>query len=760
MTSVQAGVRQKADLERGVAPAPKPKVAPADSVAELDAEARANQALAVQQDWKPDLSGVALHDDAVSRASADSIGAAAYTRGSDVYLGSAYRAGTPQGDHVLAHELAHVEQGNTGDAVHRFPATALTAGPVDWSGSAARKLGGGVSGGVFEVTSANQQDELKQVMVKPVFGKSGLGTDETGDQLQFGDRALSQLMGIKTPTSRVVNAGTPEYQQIVSLLDPLSVQPQITEGMSDEEKEAAHTWQPISAAKSFVIMGQVPGSSVASLADKAATDDEAAAKLQRAILDPAFIADVARLCVGDMLLGNNDRMIMGAMNLGNLMVESQESGENTLWAIDTNAVLGKDFLVDDMVSSGSVSRNLQGIGNNLKKSTSDRPKILQGFLDIAVGRVKAGIAKRPPTKGPNIADVLEQQIKDKHANLLDAFIAGWDDALGSIYSLVNSEEGKQKMGALTKDYEGKEGEKQLNSDVLGWQARMLTTAQSGESEASVAGDAAATLLRDADTSRLQLPLDEHSYDMIDGPASGALQTDYEKPASLPRSTAISANTLRKGGTFQPQLLPALRDGVWASRAEVAQEAGGETKSRGVIKKKEVTRNRVLANNFVSSNYLVVPGAYRALGVLKDVELLSKQAMAAAGTKDPGLARAAADKVRDAIAAKDGVSTTLASYGQSLATAAKGVGRMRATGKDNKTYLQNLKGVVAEAADKATSIGNAITRDIDGRDLPSLLATLQQTVGTPKPKPAQQQGPTGPAQGAGARRPLIGPRGKK
>ncbi|HYD10260.1 MAG TPA: DUF4157 domain-containing protein, partial [Acidimicrobiales bacterium] len=63
-------------------------VAAENSPAELDAEARAEAAMAVQRDWSPDAMGVKVHDDQVAREAADSIGAVAFTKGDEIYLGS------------------------------------------------------------------------------------------------------------------------------------------------------------------------------------------------------------------------------------------------------------------------------------------------------------------------------------------------------------------------------------------------------------------------------------------------------------------------------------------------------------------------------------------------------------------------------------------------------------------------------------------------------------------------------------------------
>jgi hypothetical protein len=63
-----------------------------------------------------DFSGVRLHDNPLADTAARSVSARAYTLGSDVVFRSgAYRPGTTDGQHLLAHELTHVlQQGGGG----------------------------------------------------------------------------------------------------------------------------------------------------------------------------------------------------------------------------------------------------------------------------------------------------------------------------------------------------------------------------------------------------------------------------------------------------------------------------------------------------------------------------------------------------------------------------------------------------------------------------------------------------------------------
>ena len=61
--------------------------------------------------FRADFSQVRVHTDTQAAESAQAVDALAYTAGSDIVFGAgAYRPGTPQGRHRLAHELAHTLQ--------------------------------------------------------------------------------------------------------------------------------------------------------------------------------------------------------------------------------------------------------------------------------------------------------------------------------------------------------------------------------------------------------------------------------------------------------------------------------------------------------------------------------------------------------------------------------------------------------------------------------------------------------------------------
>jgi len=78
------------------------------------------------------LGGVRLHTDERTASKADALGASAFALGHDIgFASSAYRPGTPGGDALLAHELAHVVQQDD----HRARLTAETGEDEDEVGA-------------------------------------------------------------------------------------------------------------------------------------------------------------------------------------------------------------------------------------------------------------------------------------------------------------------------------------------------------------------------------------------------------------------------------------------------------------------------------------------------------------------------------------------------------------------------------------------------------------------------------------------------
>ena len=91
-------------------------------------------------------SGASVHTDSTAGAAAAELGAAAFTAGSDIFFGAGqFNPGTEQGDALMNHELAHVEQGRGAEAPS--PGNYKVSDPGDPAEVAARGAESGGGGG-------------------------------------------------------------------------------------------------------------------------------------------------------------------------------------------------------------------------------------------------------------------------------------------------------------------------------------------------------------------------------------------------------------------------------------------------------------------------------------------------------------------------------------------------------------------------------------------------------------------------------------
>jgi hypothetical protein len=119
--------------ESGTPRAPSPAPSAGDEGAELDPATRGR----FERAFGADLAAVRIHAGERAARAAEAFGARAFTTGHGIVFGrGAYAPGTPPGDRLLAHELAHVVQGQTGRAepgvVHRqqAPPSLASARPM------------------------------------------------------------------------------------------------------------------------------------------------------------------------------------------------------------------------------------------------------------------------------------------------------------------------------------------------------------------------------------------------------------------------------------------------------------------------------------------------------------------------------------------------------------------------------------------------------------------------------------------------------
>lgn len=143
-----------------------------------------------------DFGDVRVHTDAKASASAESVGANAYTVGSDIVFRSGhFDSASPTGQRTIAHELSHVVQQRSGpvdgseapggirlsDPSDRFERAAdSTADQVMNSSAPASASSGGGSGGPSVQLEAAEEDESGVAIQREASGPEEEEDDETG----------------------------------------------------------------------------------------------------------------------------------------------------------------------------------------------------------------------------------------------------------------------------------------------------------------------------------------------------------------------------------------------------------------------------------------------------------------------------------------------------------------------------------------------------------------------------------------------------
>jgi hypothetical protein len=556
--------------------------------------------------------------------------------------------------------------------LQRFPGNAV-ATPVPW-----RQLTGevkhpqeGVSGGIYILTSNQNDPVVKTIIAKPVMGKSGLGTTESSAQMTFGDEALAQLFGIKTPLSRGVAKGSSEFDDLVAVCSPKAAQ---GDNLAD--------------AKSFIVMSEVPkAASLRGLAEKSATDTAASQTLSEAVFSNMFIEQMGRVCVADLLVGNNDRLVAGGANIGNFMV-SNEGSTPQLWAIDTNAFLGGNVDPKHILEQGSASSPLQGGFTNTAETFKTGPsQILDNFYQAVAASIRAG-AKAAATgaqqgstnQSVDPAATILATYKAKHDEIHAAFQRGWDSGLATTRQLAETKAGRQKMKELTEVYAGDQGSENVKYQALRANAMYLGAKSTGATHEEAARDPASYLavkrLAEFDPTTIQTPRDQYYWGNFWGQTSRLEAAAYS--AALPRIAALP----------HPKVLLNVSHGTELNEDELAQigtDAGNAkteveqlgTKQRGVFSRREQTRNRTLAGRFIADTYLLAGGAGRASTAASRFERLAGQLEVAAGSKmKPGAADSALPAAQFLQTYRLPLALDLSRYAEELTSAARAIARIR------------------------------------------------------------------------------------
>lgn len=567
-----------------------------------------------------DLGDVRIHTSDAAADTAAQIDARAFTHGNDVFFGKGeYRPGTADGDRVLAHELSHTAQQSSD--IHRFPATWGTS-PVPWKGQTASvfRPGEGASGGVYILTSKDDAGPVKKAVAKPVFGENGLGLRESGQQLQFSDEALAKLLGLNAPESKVVTKGGTEFQHLVDVCQPKQPAP-------DPGEQAV----PLSQAESFVVMSEVPNaSSIASMADKAPTDKRAAADLHRAVFDPRFLTELGKLCIGDLMVGNPDRIVLGAMNLGNVMVSMQEDGAR-LAAIDTTAYLPKTVQPEDWGSSGG---SAGGGFSHTKSALNKGPgEVLDGFFEVLVNRLKRGTPDTESGAMPPTWAVIESTYKNNRDYFLASFDFGWNDAMITALSLSHD---RSKVAEVASKYDDQD----VTTDTLMANLSYIGSRATGASHEDSIGRSVAisskNWVHSLDFDRMA-PRARDSLAASAGtvPTGKALTAEVVAMPHLPKPSVLGPVTNKYGNSLSandyPQLAkwPSVID---KSHSDVdnAVSATKKRRKRPFGRKEDQPRNRSVVGHYIVHSTALGAGGARMADAAAYVHSVASQSQSVVG----------------------------------------------------------------------------------------------------------------------------------
>lgn len=667
-----------------------------------------------------DFGQVRVHTGQRSGELARSIGARAFTSGRDIHFGAGeFRPDTPQGRHILAHELAHTAgtatspPGGTttssgtgaGAAVHRFPATAL-AGPIGWKEHtpSVRRPGEGVSGGVY-ILESKDDEGIKRVVVKPVFGVRGDGVKEDAEQLVFGDQALRELLGIRTPVSRPVQRGSAEFDELLELCLPKAPSGPSKTGDPRTDAQLAESFIHLSEAKSLVIMSEVPeAQSLGSMVRKAGTDRQAARALYDMVFSHDFLAQLGRMTAADMLIGQSDRLGGGKerkVNLGNIMV-STANGERSLFAIDTTAVLGK-FNPSDVLAHGSGSSTMNAWGSAKNELELGPGHVVDEFFSYVIGKLKDGTKSfgrhRGETQGPG--ELLESTFERNRNSIVASFETGWQDALTQIFALVRTEEGRHRMRDMTEGYKGTPGGDELQKQTLKTNALYLAGRVEGKSHGESARQAYEYALRQAvqqfDLARLVPPADG-IHSLLARVPKGALSADLpDGLQSLPAPDAITSMAVPRGNSRFNKYLEAQFQQVAEAVARAREEAAGFGTKTG--RKGEQATNRAQAGTFLAECYGLGIGAIRTVAIAGQSFLFLEDIKSLASTSlSSGHASMALSKLQFAQGNLGPTTAQLRNYAKSLGSAAGGVRDLRKyrARKELADQLERVQRHVTEA----------------------------------------------------------------
>ena len=237
-TTGQSDVLSRSSVQRSDPLGGQP--ASAEVASEIDAARGHGRPIpmAIRRQAEPvlgDVSSVRVHDDERSQALSSALGARAFTVDGDIFFGrGAFRPGTVEGDHLLAHELAHAAQ-ERGLAVRRR---------VDFDWSRLKPIQKGTTS--TQIVTA--YDKYLKIVDDPVeeqkllrdileLKKEWVSKRKAGS-LSAADKATLKVLG---DLEKAINAELPELQKRVDrqpMWAELGLPQDLVSGMTDGDVQA------------------------------------------------------------------------------------------------------------------------------------------------------------------------------------------------------------------------------------------------------------------------------------------------------------------------------------------------------------------------------------------------------------------------------------------------------------------------------------------------------------------------------------------
>lgn len=273
------------------------------------------------------LGSVRIHDDAESARLNRMVSARAFTLGKDIFFGAGeYRPGHPEGDRVLAHELAHTQQSG---GVRRISRLWDLKSRKDLPIGAAREVRTLRSRAIWFARDASQDE----IVIKPEDQPTGLSDLVAGMHKKITNvrsvkqRKLTRSEIYSLDNMIEVNAFPgvePSWGDRGSFLDanPTEQAVQPAQSIADEEPSTIAKDDALARLHkrgvNIIAMTLAEGEDAMAAAAPDTTADQTSAavsRMRQLLEDSNHVRKLGQMNMVDLFMGNQDRLMSG--NLGN-----------------------------------------------------------------------------------------------------------------------------------------------------------------------------------------------------------------------------------------------------------------------------------------------------------------------------------------------------------------------------------------------------------------------------------------------------------